>query len=305
MIAEADDDPAPAIALVSVGRAELHRLIWSESMRRTSARLGIRPDALRLACRVHAIPSPTAGFWTRREMGLDAPVAALPPMPAAGETVTFADGRLVPPPLASPPGRVGAVAAVHPVSPTTEHLHAAQVEARRSARRLARAEARATNAHRASERTTARAASAARKLAEEPARRAAEHASAELARTRAADRLARREAEDLALLALLSSGLDRNALMAAMGVSSTTVANRTRRLERALRRRMRMSDWAAWSLLAPRAHGRPDWRDAVAYSASAVTMARLHDLETWYAAARDVAEAQDEADPTTRREPLD
>ncbi|MDA9488747.1 hypothetical protein XI08_05860 [Bradyrhizobium sp. CCBAU 11361] len=63
---------------IKIGRAELRDLVWSKTMVRAGAELGISEFALRQLCKRQSIPLPTRGHFNRKDPKNRPPKPALP-----------------------------------------------------------------------------------------------------------------------------------------------------------------------------------------------------------------------------------
>ncbi|RXG89260.1 hypothetical protein [Bradyrhizobium zhanjiangense] len=64
---------------VKIGRAKLRDLVWSKTMIRAAADLGIKETALRFLCKRYQIPMPTRGHFNWKDPKKRPPKPALPP----------------------------------------------------------------------------------------------------------------------------------------------------------------------------------------------------------------------------------
>jgi len=65
----------------SLTRAELHKLVWAEPLKKVAERFGISGQRLSQICDAHAIARPEQGHWLRLEMGKPVSVQPLEPAP--------------------------------------------------------------------------------------------------------------------------------------------------------------------------------------------------------------------------------
>jgi hypothetical protein len=69
---------------ITLKRAELFRLIWTEPMTKVSAQFGISDVALAKICKKMDIPRPKRGYWARRKYGYAVAISTLPPLKGKG-----------------------------------------------------------------------------------------------------------------------------------------------------------------------------------------------------------------------------
>jgi integrase len=88
-------------------REALYELVWSESTRTLSKRLGISDVGLAKACRRANIPTPDRGYWARVAAGQPCGKIALPPLRAGRGTVISFRGRQSAPVVSAMSGQDG------------------------------------------------------------------------------------------------------------------------------------------------------------------------------------------------------
>ena len=59
-------------------RIELHHLVWTEPITHIATRLNIDPYKIRQQCKVHNIPTPDSGYWSKKKFGKDINPIGLP-----------------------------------------------------------------------------------------------------------------------------------------------------------------------------------------------------------------------------------
>jgi hypothetical protein len=74
-------------------REALYRLVWSESTRTLSKRLGISDVGLAKACRRASVPTPDRGYWARVAAGQRCEKTPLPPLETAVAKIVRFRGR--------------------------------------------------------------------------------------------------------------------------------------------------------------------------------------------------------------------
>ena len=88
-------------------REALYELVWSESTRTLSKRLGISDVGLAKACRRANIPTPDRGYWARVSAGQPCGKTALPPLRAGRSNVISFRGRQSAPGMSATSGQDG------------------------------------------------------------------------------------------------------------------------------------------------------------------------------------------------------
>jgi hypothetical protein len=94
-----------------VTRAELHKLVWAEPLKKVAVRFGISGQRLGQICDAHAIARPEQGHWLRLEMGKPVSVQPLGPAPDGvpdSMRISASKRRKVQASSESPPGLRGA-----------------------------------------------------------------------------------------------------------------------------------------------------------------------------------------------------
>lgn len=260
--------------LLHLGRAELYSLIWEDTLGRTATRLAVRTDQLRQACALYDVPVPSAGYWTRFQMGRAPAKQELTPTCALGETIEFKDGKLVLPALeqlqeaaSKVRGRTENLCGSTGRSSNLSDTQALRKLGQVIAEQLVKRQTIERKAAKADEQVTAKAAWTKRRLAY--------------------------QSRHQKIIEMLLDGESWSEIEQLLGVSEQTISgHRSRAL-----REFRQSDLPSIVLrdtLYPRARGdhRKEWGDR--YSASGVTFGKALALSEWERAAADVVQAMRE-----------
>jgi hypothetical protein len=92
---------------IRLTRSELHQKVWAAPIKKVAQELGLSPSSLATACRKYNIPLPSAGHWTRVELGHKVTPTPLIPELSGNEAVQIHIRERLSPELAS-------VSAEHP-----------------------------------------------------------------------------------------------------------------------------------------------------------------------------------------------
>lgn len=108
-------------------RSELHQKVWAAPIKTVAQELGISASSLANACRKHGIPLPSAGHWTKVELGHKIKPTPLIPEPGGKEAVQIHIRERISQDLAtlaaeSPPNVTIPQELSHPLALKTEKL---------------------------------------------------------------------------------------------------------------------------------------------------------------------------------------